>query len=101
VAVLAVCFVLAAGVALGQKESPLPADHPEIYYSFFFFMENFSQWLDARAQEAPARKVKLMESAARYLKVDVSEIPKIAAECQAATARHSANRQRGSQVVGG
>jgi hypothetical protein len=71
----------------GQREAAaLPSDDPEVYHSFFFFMENFGQWLDARALQVPAKRANLMASAARYLKVDVSELPKLVAHCRSVSA---------------
>ena len=51
-------------------------------------MEEFGKSLDARgATLSTSNKTKLMQSAARYLKVDVSELPKLTAACQTVTAR--------------
>jgi hypothetical protein len=65
-----------AATIFGQKGPP-PADDPEVHYSFFVFMDGFGQWLDGRVQANPARKTKLMESAARYLKITPAELPKV------------------------
>jgi hypothetical protein len=97
---ISICVALCLSFAVrgfGQQAVLLPVDHPEVYSSFFFFVEDFSAWLDARAVKTPANKTKLMESAARYLKVDVSELPKVTARCRsvAATLRQtSSDRQK-------
>lgn len=74
-----------AAMATGQKVHP-KQDDPILYSSFCFFMEDFSPWLDARAAAVPANKTKLMQSAARYLHVDPSELPKVAATCKSLAA---------------
>ena len=82
----AALFVL-AGVCFGaEPQARLQKDHPELYSSFFFFVEDFSKWLDARVTQIPANKTKLMQSAARYLKVDPSELPKLTAFCRSVAA---------------
>jgi len=74
-------------VVVGQQRAPdLPPDHQELYYSFFMFTASFGQWLDLEVQKAPERKSELMQSAARYLKVDVKELPRLIDECKAAAA---------------
>jgi hypothetical protein len=79
---------LFAVTAFGQPKTLLPVDHPELYASYCFFMEEFGKSLDARGTTISAtNKTKLMQSAARYLKVDVTEIPKLTAACQTVTAR--------------
>jgi len=80
-------FLSTAG-AFGQQKTLLPVDHPELYASYFFFMEEFGKSLDARgATISPANKTKLMQSAARYLKVDATEVDKLTVTCQTVTAR--------------
>lgn len=86
-AVLAVLCLFPA-VGRGQKEPGLPPNHPELYYSFILFMEDFGRWLDTRSQQlSPQKRTELMASAARYLKVDASDIPKIVATCQSFATR--------------
>ena len=87
-AILAILSLLVVPSVVGQTKGALPPlDHPEVYHSFFFFMEDFGKWLDNRAQQDPANKAKLMESAARYLKVDVSELPKVVGACQSVASK--------------
>ncbi len=74
------CLMLTP-VIIGQKGPP-PEDDPEVNYSFFVFMDGFGQWLDGRVQANPARKAKLMESAARYLKISPAELPKVIDACR-------------------
>ena len=74
-----------AGSAADQKTHP-PQDDPVLYSSFFFFMEDFGAWLDARVAAAPASKTKLMQSAARYLHIDPTELPKVTATCRSLAA---------------
>ena len=81
-------FTVGAGIASSQQQAPLlPADDPRVYSSFFFFMETFASWLDTRVAAVPASRTKLMQSAARYLNVDVSELPKVSATCQLVAAK--------------
>jgi len=68
----------------GRKDKHLAVDDPELQASFFLFMEDFSAWLDVRGNANPAKRDPLMASAARYLRVDVKELPKIAATCRSA-----------------
>jgi hypothetical protein len=74
--------LLLASLAYGQRNPP-PPDDPEVHYSFFVFMDGFGQWLEARAQENPARRTRLMESASRYLKITPADLPKVIAACRA------------------
>lgn len=78
---VALLFLLSLS-SLAQKGPDLPADHPEVYYSFFFFIEGFGRWLDARAIQAPDKQDALVASAARYLKVDIKELPKLISACE-------------------
>ncbi len=84
-ALAAASWLILAAAMFGQKGPP-PPDDPEVHYSFFVFMDGFGQWLDARAQENPARKTKLMESAGRYLKISPAELPKVIDACRSAVA---------------
>jgi len=87
---MAVWLVLLAGCtthAFSQKKATLPPDHPEVYYSYFFFIEGFGDWLDAQAGQGPAKKSQVMASAARYLKIDVNELPRLIATCRLVTAK--------------
>jgi hypothetical protein len=49
-------------------------------------MEDFGGWLDTRAQQLPASRNQLMASAARYLKIDVNELPRVLAACRVSAA---------------
>lgn len=80
--VLSVAGLFQAGLATAQQVIHPAKDDPSLYASFFFVMENFSTWLDARGAALPANKAKLMQSAARYLHIDVNELPKVSATCQ-------------------
>ena len=87
-------LVTLAGLVQTNLASAQQVVHPvtndsSLYGSFFFVMEDFSAWLDARGVTVPANRTKLMQSAARYLHIDVSELPKVSATCQsfAATIR--------------
>lgn len=73
--------LLLASLAYGQRTPP-PPDDPEVHYSFFVFMEGFGQWLEARAQENPARRTELMESASRYQKIAPADLSKVIAACR-------------------
>jgi hypothetical protein len=75
-------LVFLAAQAQAQAPATLPPDHPDVYYSFFFFMEDFGKWLDLRATQAPERREALFASAARYLKVDAKELPALTSACQ-------------------
>lgn len=105
IATTAILFLAAASTMPGQQATVLPADHPEVYYSYFFFMENFGNWLDATAAQTPGEQAKLMASAARYLKIDVSELPKLIATCRLVTASlrqvASDNRQMSATASAG
>jgi hypothetical protein len=81
-----VLFLSATVSAQNQKKPDLPADHPDVYYSFFFFMDDFGNWLNLRATQQPAKQAALLASAARYLQVDVKELPKLISTCQSVTA---------------
>lgn len=81
-----VLLTMIATHAVGQKQPPLPTDDPELYYSFFFFMEDFGEWLDMRAVQASDRQAALTASAARYLKVDVDDLPALISSCQSTAA---------------
>jgi hypothetical protein len=93
--------LLVPRLALAQKEPDLQPDDPELYYSFIFFMEDFGKWLDANNQQRPAHKADLMRSAARYLKVDANELPKLVATCStlAATIRQLENQARSDAQI--
>jgi len=87
-AILAILCLLPTPSAFGQTAGTLlPPDHPEVYHSFFFFMESFSQKLDEIAQRTPERKTQVMASAARYLKVDEKELPQLFATCRSVAAQ--------------
>ena len=91
-----ICLLIARA-AFGQAAPALAADHPEVYSSFCFFAEDFGAWLDARGNAVPAKRTKLMESAARYLGVDANDLPKVIAACRTVSAnvrRISADAQR-------
>jgi AraC-like DNA-binding protein len=77
------CVLVSKVVSAQQYQPDFLPDGPELYYSFIFFMEDFGKWLDANNQQRPAHKADLMQSAARYLKVDVNELLKIVATCTA------------------
>ena len=81
---LLICLLLTSEM-WAEKKAP-PMDDPEVHYSFFFFMDGFGQWLDARIQADPSRKTKLMESAGRYLKIDPAELPGAITLCRTAVA---------------
>lgn len=86
---LVVClglYLSPTGAGFAQPGKQLAVDDPELYSSFFFFMEDFSGWLDSRGAANPAAKTKLMQSAARYLKVNVNELPNVTASCRSAAA---------------
>jgi hypothetical protein len=71
----------------GQTKRKLPPDDPELYSGFFFFVENFAGWLDARQAAIPASKARLTQSAAaHYLNVDMNELAKVTARCRAVAA---------------
>lgn len=74
-------WLMLASMIFAQKGPP-PPDDPEVHYSFFVFMDGFGQWLDARSQANPARKLKLMDSASRYLKITPAELPKVIDACR-------------------
>ncbi len=83
VAISVACWLTLVAPVFGQKGPP-PQDDPEVHYSFFVFMDGFGQWLDGRTQANPARKTKLLESAAGYLKITPDELPKVIAACRTA-----------------
>jgi len=83
VALAVASWLMLAAPMLGQKGPP-PQDDPEVHYSFFVFIDGFGQWLDDRIQANPTRRAKLMESAARYLKITPAELPKVIAACRTA-----------------
>jgi hypothetical protein len=76
-------WLIMAAPIFGQKGPP-PQDDPEVHYSFFVFMDGFAQWLDGRVQANPARRIKLMESASRYLKITPAELPTVIDACKTA-----------------
>jgi len=68
---------------LAQGPPPLPAanpppDHPEVYYSFLAFHDDFSRWLEQRNLANPAGAVRRAQAAARRFGVPEGELPKIA-----------------------
>src|SRR5437879_5983439 len=73
-------------LALNGQGSHLSKGDPSLYSSFVFFVEDFSAWLDARWTAEPARKVILAESAARYLKVEPTDLPRVTATCRSVAA---------------
>ncbi|HEY3840607.1 MAG TPA: hypothetical protein VGL72_28740 [Bryobacteraceae bacterium] len=86
---IAGCAALFAAIAaptFGQNKGGLPRDHPELYYSYFLFIEGFGNWLDSQGAQAPGSQAKLMASAARYLKIDVRELPTLIATCRSVSA---------------
>lgn len=74
---------VAVTLCLAQTPSTLPSgvnpppDDPEVYYSFFYFHDDFSGWLDRRIATSPARAPKLRQGAARLFGVQESELPRI------------------------
>lgn len=87
---LIVCFLLSilCPDLKGQAAKRFPADDPELYSSFCFFMDSFSTWLDTRAAAKPAGRTQLMQSAAKYIKVDANELTKVVTICRTVTANH-------------
>jgi hypothetical protein len=86
-AVLTVLILAVANPGFAQQKGPdLPPDHPEVYYSFFMFMDNFGQWLANEAEKNPAHAAVLNQSAARYLNVDVKELPSLIDYCRMSAA---------------
>jgi hypothetical protein len=83
---LAVTAAVLATPLGAQPGRALPREDPELYAAFFSFTDHFGGWLDARGAAAPANRAKLMQSAARYLRVDEADLPKLVAVSRAATA---------------
>ena len=87
---LIVCFLFSIQCPelKAQAAKRFPADDPELYSSFCFFMDSFSTWLDTRAAAKPAGRTQLMQSAAKYIKVDASELAKVVTVCRTITSNH-------------
>ena len=85
---LTVVFVVWSSAAIAFDDDAIhpPKDDPELYSSFFFFMDDFGSWLERRAADEPASKTKLIESAARYANVQPTDFPRLSATCHAVAA---------------
>jgi hypothetical protein len=85
---LTVVFVAWSSAAIALDDSAVhpPKDDPVLYSSFFFFMDDFCSWLDARVAAEPGRKTKLIESAARYVNVQPADFLKLNATSHAVAA---------------
>jgi hypothetical protein len=62
-------------------------DSPELYLSFFFFLEDFQKWTGARVSAEPVRKDQIVNSSAKHLGISPSEFSGVEAVTSKVTAQ--------------
>ena len=94
-ACLALAFWVLLKVSPAQAPPPPvgtvpPPDHPEVYFSFFYFHDDFSRWLEGRLAAYPVRASTLTQGAAKMLRVDQTELATISSVSRSVVAQLSA-----------